>query len=332
MRQIAVIFGNHPTVGESDVAVGGEPFDLFQITVVEPVFFLGKTVLRNANPVTGSQGDLPGFINLESRRQVQRERNLPAVVPLDHDAAGIPRRDCDTLATPEAITNHAAKTDELCKITQAKCDETVASIELMLKNLGSQVDTKGIVQRLESVIQASINRDVIEPFLKRTQELATEVVPTLKRVQEASAEATRSWRRRIYLAAIWHGAGVGLMVALAAGIIIYMKFHDYYERATANRIAYAEQLVNYNQDAFKQLAIAQQPIKVTRTEENGVVNQGYTLEVPGADAVEMRVENGQTNGYVYFTSSLLEIQLQKIQKMADELEKANQQFAKTNSP
>ena len=29
------------------------------------------------------------------------------------------------------ITNHAAKTDELCKITQAKCDETVASIELM---------------------------------------------------------------------------------------------------------------------------------------------------------------------------------------------------------
>jgi hypothetical protein len=230
------------------------------------------------------------------------------------------------------ITNHAAKTDELCKITQAKCNETVASIELMLKNLGSQVDTKGIVQRLESVIQASINRDVIEPFLKRTQELATEVVPTLKTVQEASAEATRSWRQRIYLAAIWHGAGVGLMVALAAGIIIYMKFHDYYERATANRIAYAEQLVNYNQDAFKQLAIAQQPIKVMRTEENGVINQGYALEVPGADAVETRVENGQTNGYVYFTSSLLENQLQKIQKMADELEKANQQFAKTNSP
>jgi len=230
------------------------------------------------------------------------------------------------------ITNHAARTDELCKITQAKCNETVASIELMLKNLGSQVDTKGIVQRLESVIQASINRDVIEPFLKRTQELATEVVPTLKTVQEASAEATRSWRQRIYLAAIWHGAGVGLMVALAAGIIIYMKFHDYYERATANRIAYAEQLVNYNQDAFKQLAIAQQPIKVMRTEENGVINQGYALEVPGADAVETRVENGQTNGYVYFTSSLLENQLQKIQKMADELEKANQQFAKTNSP
>ena len=34
------------------------------------------------------------------------------------------------------ITNHAAKTDELCKITQAKCNETIASIELMVKNLG----------------------------------------------------------------------------------------------------------------------------------------------------------------------------------------------------
>jgi hypothetical protein len=44
------------------------------------------------------------------------------------------------------ITNHAAKTDELCKITQAKCNETIASVELMVKNLGSQVDTKAIVK------------------------------------------------------------------------------------------------------------------------------------------------------------------------------------------
>src|ERR1017187_3270780 len=51
------------------------------------------------------------------------------------------------------ITNHAAKTDELCKITQAKCDETVASIELMLKNLGSQVDTKAIVKGIEDAMK-----------------------------------------------------------------------------------------------------------------------------------------------------------------------------------
>ena len=69
-----------------------------------------------------------------------------------------------------------------------------------------------------------------------------------------------------------------------------------------------------------------------RTEENGVINQGYALEVPGADAVETKVEDGQTNSYVYFTSSLLENQLQKIQKITDEMQKLNRQFDKTNSP
>jgi len=100
------------------------------------------------------------------------------------------------------ITNHAAKTDELCKITQAKCDETVASIELMLKNLGSQVDTKAIVQGIKTAIETNINREVMAPFLKRTEELATQVVPTLQKVQEASDEAARSWKGRLWNAAM----------------------------------------------------------------------------------------------------------------------------------
>src|SRR5580692_4281806 len=51
------------------------------------------------------------------------------------------------------ITNHAAKTDELCKITQAKCNETIASVELLVKNLGSKVDTKAIVQGIENAMK-----------------------------------------------------------------------------------------------------------------------------------------------------------------------------------
>ena len=124
----------------------------------------------------------------------------------------------------------------------------------------------------------------------------------------------------------------GALIAFGASVVMYIQFHDYYEKKTANRIAYAEQLVNYNQEAFKQLAIAQQPIKVMRTAVNGVINQGYALEVPNADSVETRAENGQTNAYVYFSSSLLERQLQEIQKMTTELEKDSQQFARTNSP
>ena len=268
------------------------------------------------------------------------ERIPKAVVEANQDSFAIlqdAREEIGVIAkTIEArdvnITNHAAKTDELCKITQAKCDETVASIELMLKNLGSQVDTKAIVQGIKTAIETNINREVMAPFLKRTEELATQVVPTLQKVQEASDEAARSWKGRLWNAAMWHGMAAGALIAFGASVVMYIQFHDYYEKKTANRIAYAEQLVNYNQEAFKQLAIAQQPIKVMRTAVNGVINQGYALEVPNADSVETRAENGQTNAYVYFSSSLLERQLQEIQKMTTELEKDSQQFARTNSP
>jgi hypothetical protein len=83
----------------------------------------------------------------------------------------------------------------------------------------------------------------------------------------------------------------------------------YFSDASSNHpfkiVLQRSQLINYNQDAFKQLAVAQQPIKVMRTENNDINNQGYVLEVPVADTVETRVENSQTNGHVYFTSSRL---------------------------
>jgi hypothetical protein len=231
-----------------------------------------------------------------------------------------------------SISNHAERTDELCQMTIAKCNETVSKIELMLKNIGSQMDTKAIAQGIKSVIEATINRDVIEPFLKRTQELSTEVIPALKEVREVSAQASRSWTKRIYTTAIWHVSSLSVIVALAVGIILYVKFNDYFERRIASRIIYAEQLINDNQDAFKQLAIAQQPIKVMRTQVNGFINQGYALELPGADAVETRVEDGQTNAYVYFTSSVIEQDIRKMQEMTEELQKENQQFNRTNAP
>ncbi|MGH7989642.1 MAG: hypothetical protein ACREDS_05520 [Limisphaerales bacterium] len=198
------------------------------------------------------------------------------------------------------ISNHAENTDELCKITIAKCNETVSKIELMLKNLASQVDTTAIVKKLEEGVKS-----IFLPIHVRAGEIAATIEPTLAKVNAAADQAARVWPRHIWKMALTAGVVAGLVIAFGASVVIYIKFHDYYERETANRIAYAEQLVNYNQDAFKQLAIAQQPIKVMRTEENGVINQGYALEVPGTDAVETKVEDGQTNSYIYFTSSLL---------------------------
>jgi hypothetical protein len=210
------------------------------------------------------------------------------------------------------ITNHATKTDELCKITQAKCNETVASVELMVKNLGAQMDIKAIVQGIKNALEAGINREIIVPFLKRTEELVKQVIPTLERVEEASSVASSSWGQRIWGAAMWHGVTAGVLVALVIGVVMYDKFSTYYERKTAEQIAYAERVMNYNQAAFRQLAVAQVPVKVLRTEEYGVINRGFALEVHNADSVETRVEDGQTNGYVYFSSNLSEKMIQKI--------------------
>lgn len=230
------------------------------------------------------------------------------------------------------VTNHATKTDELCKSTQTKCDETMTRVESLVKNLGEQVDIQAVVEGIQTAIKSGIDQKIISPFIKHTEKLAGDVIPALEKVQEASAEASRSWRQRIWQAAAWHGLAAGALIAFGASVVMYIQFHDYYEKKMASQIAYAEQVVNYNQDAFKQLAIAQQPIKVMRTEANGVINQGYALEVPNAGAVETRVENGQTNAYVYFTSSLLEQQLQEIQKLTAEIQKDSRQFAATNSP
>ena len=212
------------------------------------------------------------------------------------------------------ITNSAAKTDELCKITQAKCNETVASVELMVKNIGAQMDTKAIVQGIKNAVESGINKEIIAPFLKRTEELAKQVVPTLAKVEEASSAASHSWGQRIWSAAMWHGITAGVLVALAIGVVMYDKFSSYYERKTAEQIAYAERVMNYNQAAFRQLAVAQVPVKVLRTENNGVINsQSFALEIENADSVETRVENGQTNGYIYFSSNLTEKMIQQIQ-------------------
>jgi hypothetical protein len=212
------------------------------------------------------------------------------------------------------ITNHAAKTDELCKITQAKCNETVARVELMVKNLGAQMDTKAIVQGIKYTLESGINREIIAPFIKRTEELVTQVVPTLEKVEEASNAAASSWGQRIWSAAMWHGVTAGVLTMLVIGVIMYDKFSTYYERKTAEQIAYAERVMNYNQAAFRQLAIAQVPIQMLRTEESGIINRGFALEVHNADSVETRVENGQTNGYIYFSSNLSEKQIRLLQQ------------------
>jgi hypothetical protein len=218
------------------------------------------------------------------------------------------------------ITNSAAKTDELCKITQAKCNETIASIELMMKNLGSQVDTKAIVQGIQTALDKGIKAEIISPFIQHSKELGERVVPTLKKIEEASSAAHTLWMKHIWKTA-WIGAFLFTFTLFAgATMCIYHFFDNYAERKAAAKIDEVARLMNYNQDAFRQLAIAQVPIKIERTEYNGVVNpQSFALVVPDAAGAELRHQDGHDNGCVFVTSHLSEEQIQLLQQETEKL-------------
>jgi hypothetical protein len=213
------------------------------------------------------------------------------------------------------ISNHAAKTDELCKITQAKCNETIASVELMVKNLGAQMDTKAIVQGIQAALDKGIKAEIISPFIQHSKELGERVLPTLKKIEAASTEAHTLWMKHIWKTA-WAGSFmVTFMLFGLATLGIYHFFDNYAERKTAEKIASVERLMNYNQEAFRQLAIAQVPVKIERTQYNGVVNpQSFALVVPDAAGAELRHQEGHDNGCVFFTSHLSEEQIQLLQK------------------
>jgi hypothetical protein len=224
------------------------------------------------------------------------------------------------------ITNHAEKTDELCLITQAKCNETIAHVESLVKNLGAQVDTEAIVQGVQTALDKGIRDEIISPFIQHSKELGERVLPVLKEIEEASGTARTLWREQIWKTA-WISTFL-LTFTLFGGATmgIYKLFENYSERKAAEKIASVERLMNYNQEAFQQLAIAQVPIKVVRTESYGVANpQNFALVIEGADSAEMHDADGHKNGVIFFTSNLSEKQIQLLQQETDRFQKANSQ-------
>jgi hypothetical protein len=218
------------------------------------------------------------------------------------------------------ITNHAEKTDELCLITQAKCNETIAHVESLVKNLGAQVDTEAIVQGVQTALDKGIRDEIISPFIQHSKELGERVLPVLKEIEEASGTARTLWREQIWKTA-WISTFL-LTFTLFGGATmgIYKLFDNYSERKVAEQIAAAAQLMNYNQEAFRQLAIAHVPIKVLRTGNDGVIQpQGFVLVIEGAEGAEMRPADGQNNGCVFFNGRVSEDQIQRLQAATEKL-------------
>ena len=219
------------------------------------------------------------------------------------------------------ITNQADLTAELCQTTVAQCRDTIARVESALQNVGAQVDTKAIVAGVQETLKTGIQKEVIAPFLIRSQQLTNEVSPTLREIRENVAKASQLWPQRIWRTAIWSGIILTLTLSVIATLVIDADLKKANERKLAEQIARTTRVMNYNQDAFRQLAIARVPIKVVRTSNtNGTLEaQGFALLLENADAAEIRRIEGRETGLIFFTGHPPEKTVQALQKQTEQL-------------
>jgi hypothetical protein len=111
-----------------------------------------------------------------------------------------------------------------------------------------------------------------------------------------------------------------LTLTVLTTIAIYPKFKNYYEEKVADKIIHAEQVINYNQDAFRQLAAAGVPVRILRTENYGVIDPGgFALVIEDAERAELRPDGERRDGYIFFTSGRKEKQIQQIQRETEKL-------------
>ena len=203
------------------------------------------------------------------------------------------------------ITNHAAKTDELCKITQAKCDETVASIELMLKNLGSQVDTKAIVKGIEDAM-----KNLFLPLHVRASDLAYTVGPTVEKLNAAAERAAQLWPQRIWKVALTAGVIVGLAVAALGIGATYWQMKRHFDKTLADEIRSEKYTLKNNKEAFQQLATAAVPVYVVRSSnpDGTLIPRGYCLYIPNAQGADFKDGTGR----IFFASPRPEAELKQL--------------------
>jgi len=219
------------------------------------------------------------------------------------------------------ITNQAERTQELCLATQERCDQITTRLDAILKNVGAHIDTEAIVSGVQEKLHSGINREIIAPFVNRSNELAKQVTPTLNQIRDAAAEANRLWPKRIWQTAMMGSLAFAAALMLVATLAIHAKFKNYYEQKVAEKIVTAEQVITYNQDAFRELAIAGVQVKVTRTTDssNGINPGGFAIGIEDPDAAETRTISGQKYGLIFFTSPRKEKQIQQMKHETEKL-------------
>lgn len=228
------------------------------------------------------------------------------------------------------ITNHAERTDQFCRDAIEACNDASTKIERLVTNIGAQINTQAIVDGIQAQLDKGIRDEIIRPFISHVKELGEQAVPALKEIEKASSKAHTLWMKHIWKTA-WSGSlFVTVTLSFLFSIGVYKWFENHAKRKAAEHIANVEAVMSYNQEAFRQLAIAQVPVKVMRTHNgNGMRNpRNFALIVEDAENTEMREVDGHNNGVIFFNSSLSEEMIQGIQTELDKTIEKLKQAAK----
>ena len=203
------------------------------------------------------------------------------------------------------ISNHAEKTDELCKITIAKCNETVSRIELMLKNLGSQVDTKALVKGLDDAIKSTFL-----PLKVRADSLAHSIEPTLEKLNAASERAAQLWPSRIWTTALTAGVIVGLSIAALGIGVTYRQLKQHFDSTLAEQITSQANTLKQNQKALIALGVLNVPIHVGHSNDSQghPLSNTYCIYIDGAREADMAGNAGR----IFFGSDRSEAELRQL--------------------
>jgi hypothetical protein len=163
--------------------------------------------------------------------------------------------------------------------------------------------------------------------VQHTNDLAWKVMPTLGKIQDAADEAKSEWSKRIWKTAWTTSLFWSICSAVILTSLICLKFAAYYEHKMAVQIADMSQVMKFNQAAFQKLAVAQIPIQVLPTQNDGFDSPpGFVLVMEGAYAADMQQVNGQNNGCIFFRSSVSQKQIRHL------LPDGDNQAQTTNDP
>ncbi len=212
------------------------------------------------------------------------------------------------------LDNLCEETTALCLATQEKCEAAAERLAKLTREIGQQVDTQGIVESIRQSVDAGVRAEVIQPFMQRTEELSADVLPSLEKIRNASEEAARAWPGRIWKMALISGLVLGLAVAIVGTGAAYFKIKTHYERTLADQIVSAEATLAQNQTAFRELAVANVPIRVVRVSDANTLPSGYAMVIEAIYAAEERTNQNDKEGIIYFSSQRKESELESIQR------------------